>query len=184
MVQIKGSLEGISLGSDNGIVLIGRVIVLEKKEIRGELCVELRSLFDIPEHIVIASQKDFAAGEISDVLQVCLALSQVFAPAVISDQDEGVLRPDHLRAVFAELFFMIFPDPAVELSGRLQLGLKMQVKITDRVQAHAYLCCFNLFLIAFAMSIIFQDKFQNDRVVVCILESLVYILHICVLNVV
>ena len=37
VVQIKGALEGIALGSDNGIVLIGCVIVLEKKEIRGNL---------------------------------------------------------------------------------------------------------------------------------------------------
>jgi hypothetical protein len=112
---------------------------------------------------VIAAQKDLTAGEIPDVLQVCLALGQVFSPAVISDQDKGVLRTDHLRAVSAKLFLMVFPDPAVELSGRLELGLKMQVKITDRIQAHAYLCCFCLFLSAFAMSIIFQGKFASIR---------------------
>ena len=112
------------------------------------------------------------------------SLGQVFSPAVISDQDKGVLRTDHLRAVSAKLFLMVFPDPAVELSGRLELGLKMQVKITDRIQAHDYLCCFCLFLSAFTMSIIFQGKFQNNRVVVCVLESLVNILHICVLDVV
>ena len=146
VVQIKGALEGISLGPDDGIVLICFVIVLEKKEIRGTLCVELRSLFGVPAHIMVSAQKDFTAGEISDVLKVCLALGQVFAPAVISDQNKGVLRPDHLRAVFTKLFFMIFPYPAVELSRRPELGLKMQVKISDRIQAHAHLCCLPLLL--------------------------------------
>jgi hypothetical protein len=119
MIQIKGTLEGISLGSDDCIVPIGSIIVLEKKEVRSELCIELRSLFGIPEHVVIAAQKDLSAGQFPDVLQICLTLSEIFSPTVVSDQNKGVLRPDHLRAVSAELFLVIFPGPAVELSGRL-----------------------------------------------------------------
>ena len=51
---------------------------------------------------IFGMRPDHIHALLVDILQVLLALRQVLSPAVIADQDQGVLRSDQLIAVFPE----------------------------------------------------------------------------------
>ena len=135
-VQIKGALKGETLGADQGIIPVGLITVLQEGQPRLVQGVQLRGLFRVPEHVVVAPRQDLAARQVTDILQIQLALGKILSPAVVPGQDQRVLLRYQLPAVFQKFLLMLFPDPVMELAGRLQHGLIMQMKISDRIQAH------------------------------------------------
>ena len=103
--------------------------------------IQLSGLLRIPEHVVVAPCQDLPARQVADILQILFAFRKILAPAVVSHQDEGVILRHQLSAVLPELLFMIFPYALVQLPGRLQHRLKVQVQIPDYKQTHVSLTC-------------------------------------------
>ena len=78
-------------------------------------------------------------GQLCDKLKVLHTLIEISVPAVIPDQNEGVVGPDHFSAEFLYLLFMVLPGFVLELGFCFQIRLKMEMQISDGVQAHVSL---------------------------------------------
>ena len=138
-VEVKRAFKAEALCPDKRIVLVWIEVILQEQQLSGIALIKHLRLFRVPEHIMIAAQKDFAPGQLCDKLQVLHTFLEIAAPAVVPDKNEGVLGLDHFRAVLLYLLFMVFPCPVFELGFRFQIRLKMEMQISDRVQAHVSL---------------------------------------------
>jgi hypothetical protein len=88
---------------------------------------------------MVPAQEDLTPRQIHDKLQILLALSKVTTPAVVSDQDKGILRAHKFSARSLESLLVVFPAPVFDLSFCFQLGLEMQMQISNRIKAHVSL---------------------------------------------
>ena len=84
-VEVKRAFKAEALCPDKRIVLVWIEVILQEQQLPGITPIELLRLFRVPEHIMIAAQKDFAPGQLSDKLQVLHTLIEIAAPAVIPD---------------------------------------------------------------------------------------------------
>ena len=82
---------------------------------------------------MVAPKEDLSARQRADIFQIFFAILKLLSPAVVSDQDERVVLPDQTLTVFLKYSFVILPHLPIELPGSFQLGLKVQVQITDGI---------------------------------------------------
>ena len=132
-VEIKRSLEGVTLRAHQRAIPVGAVAVLQEGQPSREQLVEAGGLLRVPEHVVVAAGQDLAAGQRGDVFKVLPAVGQGLAPAVIARQHQRIPAADQPGAVSLKRLFMVFPHPAPELPRRLELGLEVQVQIPNGV---------------------------------------------------
>ena len=99
-VDPERPLEGESLRSDEGEIPVRKEIVLEKFQPSVKTRVQALRFLRVPEHVVIAAQKDLLPRQGRDVVEVRRAFFGVLSPAVIPDQHEGVVFADRSEAVF------------------------------------------------------------------------------------
>ena len=91
---------------------------------------------------MIAPGEDLPPRKGPDIAEIRLTFGKVLPPAVIPHKDKRILLPDDPVTVPAELFFMIPPYRIIKLSRGFQLRLKMQMKVTDSVEAHDFFADF------------------------------------------
>jgi hypothetical protein len=93
---------------------------------------------------MIPAKKDLPSGQFSDILQILLTLFELSPPAVVADQDEGIVGLYRFRAVFLEFQLMLSPNPISHLRPGFQLRLEMQMQISKCKKAH-FVSCMHLF---------------------------------------
>ena len=90
-VKIERSLECEPLCPDKCVIAVRFKTVLQKCQPRTVQLIELCRFLNVPEHIVISPGQYLSSRQVADILQVRLAFRHVFPPAMVPDQDKGVL---------------------------------------------------------------------------------------------
>ena len=138
-VEIERPFKGVPLGADDGIVAIGKVVVLQKAQPPQVKLVEPSGLVRVPEHVVVAAQQDLPPRQGGDIAQILLTFSETAPPAVIAEKQKRVVFREQRFTVLFECFLVVFPDPFLHLRPRLQRRGKVKVQISDGIQTHGIL---------------------------------------------
>lgn len=116
-VKVERAFKREALCADKGVIFISEEIVLQERQPAFKLTVEGGCLFCVPEHVMIAAQENFAAGQRRDKRKVLLGFRKPAAPRMVACHDERVVRANEPRAVFLYLFLMMLPDGTKDIHG-------------------------------------------------------------------